>query len=148
MELLGRRAGSIVDSATFRRLGRARALIHDAHATELTLDDLANAAGLSRFHFLRLFRRAYGKTPNAYLQEVRLEHARSLLGGGKSVTEACVSVGFSSIGSFSALFAKKVGMSPSQYQRELRRLIQVPDHLPMMFIPYCFFVRLAVGEQS
>ena len=146
MELFGQRSDAIVDSATFRRLGRARDLIHERHDSELTLDDLASAAGLSRFHFLRLFRRAYKKTPNVYLQDVRLEHARDLLGRGTSVTETCISVGFSSVGSFSSLFAKKVGMSPSQYQRELRRLIQVPDHLPMMVIPYCFFARVAVSE--
>src|SRR5687768_15313802 len=146
MDPFGQRSDAIVDAATFRRLCRARDLIHDRHDAALSLDDLADAAGLSRFHFLRQFRRAYGKTPHAYLQEVRLDRARHLLGRGTSVTEACVSVGFSSIGSFSSLFAKKTGMSPSQYQRELRRLIQVPDHLPMMVIPYCFFARVAAAE--
>jgi AraC-like DNA-binding protein len=138
----------IVDGATFRRLCRARDLIHDRSDDALSLDELADAAGLSRFHFLRQFRRAYGKTPLAYLQEVRLKRARDLLGRGTSVTEACVSVGFSSVGSFSALFAKKMGMSPSQYQREVRRLIQIPDDLPLIVIPYCFIARVATSEQS
>lgn len=128
-----------VDTATLRRLARARARMHDEHEAALSLDDLAQAAGLSRFHFLRTFRRAYGTTPHAYLTDVRLARARDLLARGTPVTEACFAVGFSSVGSFSALFARKTGRSPRAYQREVRRLVAVPDGLPLLVIPHCFF---------
>jgi AraC-like DNA-binding protein len=136
----------LVDAATFRRLNRARDLVH-AHADDaLTLDDLARAAGLSRFHFLRLFRRAYGTTPAAFVQDVRIARARTMLERGASVTETCLNVGFSSVGSFSALFTKKTGRSPTAYRREVRRLVQIPDRLPLLVMPFCFFAHYT-GEQ-
>lgn len=140
------RASSIVDAATFRRLSRARELIHDRHADAVSLDDMAGAAGLSRYHFLRLFRRVYGRTPHAYLADVRIARARDLLGRGTTVTEACLEVGFTSVSSFSALFARKTGASPSAYQRRVRRLVQVPARLPLLSIPWCLLARMHAAQ--
>src|SRR5687767_1791369 len=84
----------------FRRLCRARDEIHARHGEPLSLAGLARAAGLSRFHFLRCFREAFGATPHEYLTRVRISHAKRLLGGpspSASVTEVCLDVGFSSL---------------------------------------------------
>lgn len=129
----------VVDAASFRRLVRARDLVHDAFDESLSLDAMAEAAGLSRFHFLRLFRRVFEKTPHAYLTDVRLSRARDLLARGTPVTEACFAVGFTSVGSFSTLFTKKLGLSPRDFQRAVRRVVVVPADLPLLRIPHCFF---------
>ena len=101
-----------------RRLGRGVEFLH-AHAGErVTLRAVARAACLSEFHFHRLFVRAFGESPHAYLTRLRLDRARlRLASGAASVTEICAEVGFESLGSFSALFQRRFGMSPSQVRR-------------------------------
>src|SRR5688572_19716760 len=107
----------IVSPATFKRLCRARRLIADDAESAQTVRALAREVGLSRFHLIRQFRALFGVTPHQYRTHVRLERARELLGGGHSVTEACLEVGFSSPGSFSHLFVRRVGVTPSAYRR-------------------------------
>ena len=98
-------------------LRRARDLADRHYAEPLDLDALAAAAGVSRFHFLRSFAATYGRTPSAYLAERRIERAQDLLRATNlTVTEVCMAVGYSSLGSFSDKFRRLVGMSPSQYQ--------------------------------
>ena len=135
---LGRRSPRIVDGDLFRRLCHARDFIADGHAQPLDLAAAARVAGASRFHFLRAFDRAFGETPHAHLTRVRLDRAKQALRRGSSVTETCLDVGFASLGSFSALFRRHVGVAPSAYQRELRRLAQVPVPAAMFSIPCCF----------
>ena len=91
----------------------------DRHYTEpIGLDELAAVAGLSKYHFLRLFRSAYGRTPAAYLSERRVERAQDLLRATNlTVTEVCHAVGFSSLGSFSSRFRQIVGETPSEFQQ-------------------------------
>ena len=91
----------------------------DRHYTEpLDLDTLAAVAGLSKYHFLRLFKATYGLTPAAYLSQRRVERAQDLLRATNlTVTEVCHAVGFSSLGSFSSRFRHLVGESPSDFQR-------------------------------
>jgi AraC-like DNA-binding protein len=113
---LGPRHPTIVDGDLYRRLCRARDLIHDRFDDALDLPTLAQAAGVSRFHFLRSFQRAFGQTPHQRLVDVRLARAKERLRAGAAVTEVCLDVGFSSLGSFSDLFRRRVGVSPSQYQ--------------------------------
>jgi AraC-like DNA-binding protein len=96
---------------------RARDLIDRDYAEPLDLDAMAREAGYSRFHFARGFAEAYGETPRAYLTRRRIERAKALLRSANlSVTEICVLVGFSSLGSFSARFRELVGRSPSDYR--------------------------------
>lgn len=121
-----------------RRLVRARDLVHDAFDEPLTLDELARAAGISRFHFLRAFTDVFGATPHAYLTQVRLEEAKRALARGASATEACYSVGFSSLGSFSTLFSRNVGSSPREWQRRARAVITTPGRWQLLWIPSCF----------
>jgi AraC-like DNA-binding protein len=88
-------------------------------AEPLDLDALASVAGYSRYHFAREFRDAFGETPGAYLSRRRVERAKDLLAHANlTVTEVCMVVGFSSLGSFSRRFRALVGCSPSEYQRQ------------------------------
>ena len=98
-------------------LRRARDLADRNYAEPLDLDSLASAAGVSKYHFLRCFAAAYGKTPALYLAERRIERAQDLLRATNlTVTEVCMLVGYSSLGSFSSRFRELVGVSPSEYQ--------------------------------
>jgi AraC-like DNA-binding protein len=137
------RSASIVDANAYKRLCRARDFIGGAHEQNVQLADMARAAGLSPYHFLRLFRRAMGETPHAYLTRVRLDHAKKVLARGGTVTEACFDVGFSSVGSFSALFTREVGVAPSVYARQMRAFAQVPYGLVRPFVPFCYVERYA-----
>ena len=100
-----------------RHLLRARDLADSRYAEPLGVDDLARAAGLSRAHFSREFRRAFGETPHAYLLTRRLERAASLLRmTDRSVTDICFSVGLQSLGSFTTSFTRTFGESPTAYR--------------------------------
>jgi AraC-like DNA-binding protein len=132
-----------VDDELYRRLCRARDFIAAHHETPLTLPEMARHAALSKYHFLRSFRRAFDETPHEFLTRVRLERAQRLLAlGDASVTEICFDVGFSSLGSFSSLFTRAIGRPPSRYRREMRRVFQVPGQLAHPFVPWCFVERL------
>ena len=91
----------------------------DLHfADPLDLEQMAAHAGFSKFHFARAFKDAYGETPTNYLTRRRVERAKNLLRSANlTVTEVCMLVGFSSLGSFSSRFSELVGMSPSTFQR-------------------------------
>lgn len=96
------------------RLARAVDLIHARLAEPLTIDDLACAAGMSRFHFSRVFRAQLGASPYRFLQNARIDRARALLQTTRcSVTEAALSVGITDLGRFSAMFRARVGALPS-----------------------------------
>jgi AraC-like DNA-binding protein len=100
-----------------RHLLRARDLVDARYFEPLGVDDLARAAGLSRAHFSREFRRAFGEAPHAYLLTRRLERAAALLRGtDRSVMEVCLSVGLRSVGSFTTSFTRTYGMSPTAYR--------------------------------
>ena len=99
-------------------LRQARDLMDRHFAEPLDLDRLAAESGFSKFHFARSFKDAYGETPAQYLTRRRVERAKDLLRHANlTVTEVCMLVGFSSLGSFSSRFTELVGMSPSSYQR-------------------------------
>lgn len=101
-----------------RHLLRARDLMDRAYAEPLDVPALARSAGVSRAHFNRCFKRAFGETPHQYLLSRRMERAKALLRAGDlSVTEVCHAVGFTSLGSFSTQFRRFVGESPSAYRR-------------------------------
>src|SRR5687768_6456775 len=88
----------------YRRIVQAKLYIDDHYAEAIDLDNIADEAAFSKFHFLRLFKSTYFKTPHQYLTQVRLHHAMLLLSNGETVSEACFSVGFDSLSSFSGLF--------------------------------------------
>lgn len=99
-------------------LRRARDLINRDFASPLNVAVLASEANMSAAHFSRRFRGTYGETPYSYLMTRRIERAKALLRSGElSVTEVCMAVGCSSLGSFSARFTEIVGVTPTEYRR-------------------------------
>jgi AraC-like DNA-binding protein len=115
-----------------RELARARDLADTRYAEPLTVDDLASAAHLSRAHFSRAFRRAYGESPYSYLLTRRLERAAHLLRSTDwTVARICVSVGLTSVGSFTSSFTAAYGMSPTTYRRSF------PPAASLAIVPGC-----------
>lgn len=100
-----------------RHLLRAKDLADARYFERLDVDDLARAAGLSRAHFSREFKRAFGESPHGYLLTRRLERAAALLRNtDRSVADICFSVGLSSVGSFTTSFTRTFGVSPTLYR--------------------------------
>ena len=100
-----------------RHLLRARDLADARYAEPIRVDDMAAAAGLSRAHFIREFRKAFGETPHQYLLTRRLERAASLLRRtDRTVAAICFMVGLESVGSFTSSFTRIHGMSPTAYR--------------------------------
>jgi AraC-like DNA-binding protein len=100
-----------------RHLLRAKDLADARYAEPLGVDDLARAAGLSRAHFSREFRRTFGESPHSYLLTRRLERAAALLRStDHSVADICLSVGLQSVGSFTTSFTRTFGRSPTAYR--------------------------------
>ena len=103
--------------AVERHLLRARDLADERYREPLVVEDLARAAGLSRAHFIREFRRAFGETPHQYLLTRRLERAATLLRStDRSVLDICTSVGLRSVGSFTTSFHRAYGLTPTAYR--------------------------------
>lgn len=101
-----------------RLIARARHFIDDNYCNDIGLQTICEFSCLSKFHFIRLFKRCYGRTPHQYLTEKRIERAKHLLYSNLSVVETCYRVGYQSPNSFSAVFKKHTGTSPSAYQKK------------------------------
>src|ERR1700739_270870 len=114
--------------ADLARLRRARDLMDREYASPLDVATLARTALMSPAHFSRQFRAAYGETPYGYLMARRIERSKCLLRrGDRSVTDVCLAVGCTSLGSFSARFTQLVGQTPTAYRaRDHRDLVTVP----------------------
>jgi AraC-like DNA-binding protein len=118
------------DLADLAHLRRARDLMDREYAQPLDVDAIARAALMSPAHFSRKFRAAYGETPYAYLMTRRIEKAQALLRrGDMTVTEVCMEVGCTSLGSFSARFTELVGETPTAYRAR--------DHGALEGVPGC-----------
>jgi AraC-like DNA-binding protein len=122
----------------YRRIVQAK-LYMDSHYHEaIDLHAIADQAYFSRYHFIRLFSKIYGKTPHQYLTVVRIEKAKLLLKTDIPVQQVCFAVGFDSIGSFTSLFKRHTSASPAQYRtRQLQRAVEM-GKAPLKFIPNCF----------
>lgn len=134
--LLIRRHG-IYEPSLRRRLIATRNMLHEQLADEIDLETMASSAFLSRFHFLRLFREAYGETPGRYLARLRLERARELLETtDRRVTDICLDIGYESLSSFTSAFRAQFGLPPQRYRR---RWIALPRSMaPAARVPRCF----------
>ena len=122
----------------YQRIATAKIYIDDNYHEPIDLDQVSQQAFLSKFHFHRLFRQIYRRTPHQYLTWKRINKAKDLLSENKPVTEVCNEVGFESIGSFSVLFKKEIGFAP-QYYRNMaykKKLEQLEQ--PKKAIPHCF----------
>jgi len=118
------------DLETLASLRRARDLMDREYASPLDVAQIARASYMSPAHFSRQFRKAYGETPYAYLMTRRIERAKALLRqGGMSVTDVCMAVGCTSLGSFSARFTELVGQTPTSYRSG--------DHAALEAVPVC-----------
>jgi AraC-like DNA-binding protein len=122
----------------YKRVVHAKLFIDSHFAEAIDLTNISGEAYFSKFHFIRIFKRIYGKTPHQYLTVVRIEKAMQLLKLSTAVTETCFAVGFESMSSFSGLFKRIVGTSPSKYllQQQLTKA-QIAKQ-PLGFIPGCF----------
>lgn len=115
-----------------RHLLRVRDLIDRAYAEQLDVDALARSASVSPAYFSRSFKAAFGETPHQYLMSRRMERAKALLrSSDRSVTEICLAVGFTSLGSFSSQFRRLVGDSPTEYRAR-------DDHQELGRLPSCY----------
>ena len=132
-----------------RRLCHARDLLRDRENEPLSVGAVARASGLSRFHFIRLFKAMFCETPHQYRSRAQIEKARHLLIlTDLSITDVCMEVGFSSLGSFSTLFLRRVGMSPSEFQRRHRSGSSVQKQLPAGLIPGCLSLMAGISNQE
>jgi AraC-like DNA-binding protein len=122
-------------------MDRVRDLIDRQLDLPLDLDLMARTAHLSRYHFIRAFRKSFHETPHQYLKRKRLERAKELLANSDlPITEICFAVGFESLGSFSALFHDIVGWSPSIY----RARVWEQRRNPRKFIPACYITQFGL----
>jgi transcriptional regulator GlxA family with amidase domain len=124
-----------MDRADLVRLRRARDMMDRDYAQPLDVPELARAALMSPGHFARSFRAAFGETPYGYLMTRRIERAKALLRrGDMTVTDVCMAVGCTSLGSFSSRFTELVGESPSAYRaRNHEQLASLPACVTKIF---------------
>ncbi len=116
-----------------RHLTRARDLADARYAEPVGVEDMAAAAGLSRAHFSREFKRAFGESPHVYLLTRRLERAAALLRNTDySVAEICLEVGLTSVGSFTTSFKRVYGQTPTEYRESC------PPASAHAMVPGCF----------
>ena len=121
----------------FTLICRARCRLCDLDEPSLTVASIARESGISYFHFIRRFQAIFGTTPHQYRIDARLREARLQLAAGGSVTEACFAAGFESVGSFSELFVRRVGLRPVEYRRLTRAQVTIPRNLPLAYFPGC-----------
>ncbi len=122
----------------YRRIVQAKLFIDSHFAEPINLSSISEEAFFSKFHFMRLFKKVYGKTPHQYLTAVRMEKAKLFLCEQLRVADVCSAVGFDSISSFTTLFKRQTGMTPSVFQLQQHVRQQAIDAEPLRFIPNCF----------
>lgn len=146
----------MLSHSTIVRLSIARERLRDAAQPAPSIAAVARDAGWSTFQFIRLFSAVFGITPHQCRIDARLERARHLLArGDRSVTDVCMDVGFSSLGSFSAQFARRVGEPPSFYRRRVFAYPKRANAVPHALVPSCFLLmgglaglELAISEKT
>lgn len=95
---------------------QSKAFIEASLAQPIELDEMAEVACMSRYHFIRVFQKVYGTTPRQYLRDLRIHKAKTLLKSGLPVTQVCLDVGYASLPTFSKVFKQGTGFSPKTYQ--------------------------------
>jgi AraC-like DNA-binding protein len=120
------------------RLCKARDLLRETEDW-LLVPQVAREIGMSSYHFTRLFKSVFGETPKQCQLEARLEKAKhALLATDASITDICMGTGFSSLGTFSYVFTRRVGITPTSYRRKFRPMMISPVEVPSALIPGCF----------
>lgn len=132
----------------YRRIVQAKFYIDSNYAQNIDVSNISDEAHFSKFHFIRLFKKAYGRTPHQYLIFVRIERAKDLLKAGNPVSDVCFSVGFESASSFSGLFKRTVGITPSAFLEQHQQKRAAVINTPLKFVPGCFIDNAGWGENS
>jgi AraC-like DNA-binding protein len=133
---------SLPPDDVFRRLVALRDQLRADPSAAPAQDELARRAGLSRFHFLRRWKESFGVTPHEDLTRLRIDRAKSLLAAdAASVTEVCLELGYTSLGSFSTLFAERAGCPPSAWRRRYHQVTAAVHERSALVIPFCFALR-------
>ena len=122
----------------YKRIVQAKLYIDNHYAENIDLENIADQAHFSKFHFIRLFKSIYGRTPNNYLIKIRIDQARLLLEKGNTVMESCLSVGFDSPTTFAGMFRKITGHSPSAFRKQQEEKRNAIQRNPLQFVPNCF----------
>ena len=131
----------------YRRLVQAKLFIDDHYAEPIDLSCIADEAYFSKFHFIRLFKQIYGKTPHQYLTSVRIDKAIQLFKKEVPVSEVCYAVGFESLSSFGSLFKRVKGVTPSAFLEEQQQHKIGTTTTPLKFVPGCFIYQNGWGEK-
>lgn len=130
----------------YQRIAAAKIYMDENYHEPIDLESISQQAFLSPFHFHRLFRKIYRRTPHQYLTWKRIDKAKDLLAENKPVTDVCNEVGFESIGSFSSLFKKEIGFAPTYYRNMAWLKKQQQKAQPKVAIPHCFIQNYKLGE--
>lgn len=121
------------------RLCHARELLRETDEHTFSIRQVAREIGMSPYHFIRLFNAVFGETPKQCQLDARLEKAKHLLlVTDFSVTEVCLEAGFSSLGTFSYVFARRIGLAPTIYRQKVRSMMRSPGEIPSQLIPGCY----------
>jgi AraC-like DNA-binding protein len=122
----------------YKKIAYSKIFIDDNHEKSLDLNVISKEACISKYHYLRLFKSIYNKTPHQYLLEKKIDHAKELLKKNYSVTDVCFQLGFESTTSFSKLFKNFTGQSPRDYKKNIFRINFNIKRQPLIVIPGCF----------
>jgi AraC-like DNA-binding protein len=122
----------------YKRIVQSKLFIDSNFADDIDLEKIADQACFSKFHFIRLFKSIYGKSPHNYLIYVRVEKAKQFLADGVSILDVCQQVGFESPTSFTATFKKMTGKTPSEYRNHLAVKKHGIHANPLTAVPNCF----------
>jgi AraC-like DNA-binding protein len=132
---------------TLVRLCDARDRLRQSAEDATSVRQVASDIGMSQYHFIRLFRAVFGETPKQCQVRARMDRAKQLLMlTDDSVTDICLEVGFASLGTFSAAFARRVGLPPSSYRGRVRRMVVEPGAMPTEFAPGCLSLMGGTGR--
>jgi AraC-like DNA-binding protein len=101
----------------YRQIRQSKDFMLKFYGEKIELDQMALAACMSRFHYIRLFQHVYGITPRQFLRDIRIGKAKELFKAGHAVAEVCYEIGYESVPTFSRAFKKGTGWSPAEYQR-------------------------------
>lgn len=123
----------------YRKVCIGRNYITKRYSDPFSLAKVADHSCMSPYHFSRVFSKTFGESPNTFMVKLRIAKAKQLLiTEDLSIGEICQQVGYSSVGSFSNNFKEKVGMTPTRYRSQLRKLSSEPLSFPMQSIPMCY----------
>lgn len=126
----------------YKQIVNAKLFIEENYFNELDLDIIASKAYYSKFHFIRLFKKSFGITPNQFLIETRLKNSKKLILEGFQIQEVCLKVGFDSISTFTSLFKKYYGITPKLFRKKYNNVTNEQISSPSKYIPYCFYLNL------